>query len=86
MDDGVAGQEQSDGQVETANSSADVEAGGGNVTNGNVTNGHVANGTNGEVNELSTAGRSAGGARRRPRRRRRGGSGSDSAAPDAAAS
>jgi hypothetical protein len=81
MDDGVAGQEQSDGQVETANSSADVEAGGGNVTNG-----HVANGTNGEVNELSTAGRSAGGARRRPRRRRRGGSGSDSAAPDAAAS
>ncbi|MDT7772476.1 MAG: hypothetical protein QOC67_1400 [Pseudonocardiales bacterium] len=96
MDDGVAGQEQSDGQVETANSSADAEAGGGNVTNGNVTNGsvtngnvtngHVANGTNGEVNELSTAGRSAGGARRRPRRRRRGGSGSDSAAPDAAAS
>jgi hypothetical protein len=84
MDDGVAGQEQSDGQVETANSSADVEAGGGNVTNGNATNG--ANGTNGEVNELSTAGRSAGGARRRPRRRRRGGSGSDSAAPDAAAS
>jgi len=73
---GVEGAGEESNSVSTPGGSAEVE---------NNTAAPETDGQNGAVNELSTAGRTAG-TRRRPRRRRRSGGSESSDAPDAAAS